>query len=91
MGLTGSAFRGSTGAESKVLEAGTYVLCWSGILGGWVSERELGEKSSRITGSEGGGWWEQAHGPSSLLPHSLQPTTQEPRSRYGGQDGQSPG
>lgn len=30
---------------------------------GWVSGREVGEKSSQITGSEGGGWWE----PSSLL------------------------
>lgn len=46
MGPASPAFRGSTGAEWKALEAGTYFLCWSGILGGW----EVGEKSSQIAG-----------------------------------------
>lgn len=62
-------------------------LCWSCI---WVGRR-LGESSQRTGGLWGDGWWEQARGPSSLPPHSLQPTTQELRSRFGGQDGLSPG
>lgn len=46
-----------------------------GLLHGGVSGRRLG----------------QACGPSALLPHSPQPTTQEPRSRFGGQADQFPG
>lgn len=46
MGPASPGFKGSAGAESKVLGSGTYFLCWSGVLGGW----EVGEKSSQITG-----------------------------------------
>lgn len=52
---------------------------------GW----EAGRKAALYGGGgEAGG---AACGPSALLPHSLQPTTQERRSRSGGQDGLSPG
>lgn len=58
----------------------------------WVGGR-LGRKAAKEKqpGVWGRGWWEQARGPSFLLPHSLQPTTQELRSRFGGQDGLFPG
>lgn len=46
VGPASPAFKRSAGAESKVLEAGTYFLHWSGVLGQW----EVGEKSSQITG-----------------------------------------
>jgi hypothetical protein len=86
VGPTKSSFQGFLGAKAKVLGAGTYFLCYSCILARWPKE-----KSSRWLESGGGIWRGKACGPSVLLPYSLQPTTQEQRSRFGGRDGPFPG
>lgn len=54
MGPEYPAFKGAVGAESKVLEAGTYFLCWSSILGGWEVGGEKQPNSWGLGGEAGG-------------------------------------
>lgn len=63
----------------------------SGEQNPWLWGRSLPSLLGLPHGGVSGRRLVQACGPSALLPHSPQPTTQELRSRFGGQAGQFPG